>query len=46
MRTKLDLYRITPFYELNYFIAFFVKLYKRVQYRRELGKHRMNDELV
>ena len=29
MKTKLDFYHMTPFYELNYFIAFIVKLYKR-----------------
>lgn len=33
MKTKLDLYYMTPFYELNYFIAFVVKMYKRMQYR-------------
>lgn len=32
MKTKLDLYYMTPFYELNYFIAFVVKMYKRMQY--------------
>ena len=26
MKTKLDFYHMTPFYELNYFIAFIVKL--------------------
>ena len=25
MKTKLDFYHMTPFYELNYFIAFIVK---------------------
>ena len=35
MKTKLDFYHMTPFYELNYFIAFIVKLYKRIQQRRE-----------
>ena len=33
MKTKLDFYHMTPFYELNYFIAFIVKLYKRIQQR-------------
>ena len=35
MKTKLDFYHMTPFYELNYFIAFIVKLYKRIQQRRD-----------
>ena len=35
MKTKLDFYYMTPFYELNYFIALLVKLYKRIQYRIE-----------
>ncbi len=26
MKTKLDFYHMTPFYELNYFIAFIVKV--------------------
>ena len=45
MKTKLDIYYMTPFYELNYFIAFLVKLYKRIKYRRDRSKHRMKDEL-
>ncbi len=46
MKTKLDFYHMTPFYELNYFIAFFVKLYKRIQCRRDRRENRMKDELV
>ena len=46
MKTKLDFYHMTPFYELNYFIAFIVKLYKRIQQRREQREHRIKDELV
>ena len=46
MKTKLDVYHMTPFYELNYFIAFIVKLYKRIQQRREQREHRIKDELV
>ena len=42
MKTKLDFYHMTPFYELNYFIAFIVKLYKR----KEQKEHRIKDELV
>lgn len=38
MKTKLDFYYMTPFYEFNYFIALCVKLYKRIQYRRERRK--------
>lgn len=46
MKTKLDFYHMTPFYELNYFIVFIVKLYKRIQQRRERRKHRIKSELV
>ena len=46
MKTKLDFYHMTPFYELNYFIAFIVKLYKRIQQRKEQKEHRIKDELV
>lgn len=46
MKTKLDFYYMTPFYELNYFLAFVVKLYKRIQQRREWRKHRIKNELV
>lgn len=46
MKTKLDFYHMTPFYELNYFITFIVKLYKRIQQRRKQREHRIKDELV
>lgn len=46
MKTKLDIYYMTPFYELNYFIAFLVKLHKCVQQRRERRKHLIKNELV
>lgn len=46
MRTKLDIYHMTPFYELNYFVALIVKLYRRIQYRRKRGEYRMKDGLV
>ena len=46
MKTKIDFYYMTPFYELNYFIALIVKLYKRIQQRREQREHRIKDELV
>lgn len=46
MKTKLDLYHMTPFYELNYFIVFMVKLYKRIQQRSERRKYRIPNELV
>ena len=39
MKTKLDFYHMTPFYELNYFIAF-------IQQRKEQKEHRIKDELV
>ena len=45
MKTKLDFYHITPFMS-NIFIAFIVKLYKRIQQRREQREHRIKDELV
>ena len=44
MKTKLDFYHMTPFYELNYFIALIVKLYKRIQQRKEQKEHRIKDE--
>ncbi|MEO4887778.1 hypothetical protein ABH040_11080 [Bacteroides thetaiotaomicron] len=40
MKTKLD------FYHMTYFIAFIVKLYKRIQQRKEQKEHRIKDELV
>ena len=46
MKTKLDFYHMTSFYELNYFIAFIVKLYKRIQQRKEQKEHLIKDELV
>ena len=46
MITKLDFYYMTLFYELNYFIAFIVKLYKRIQQRREQTEHRIKDGVV
>lgn len=46
MKTKLDIYHMTPFYELNYFVALIVKLYRRIKSRRERGEHRMEDGLV
>ena len=46
MKTKLDFYHLTPFYELNYFIVFIVKLFKRIQQRRERKKHGIKSELV
>jgi hypothetical protein len=46
MKTKLDFYHMTPFYELNYFIAFIVKLYKRIQQRKEQKEHRIKDDLI
>ena len=46
MKTKLDFYHMTPFYELNYFIALIVKCYKRIQQRKEQKEHRIKDELV
>lgn len=46
MKTKLDFYYMTPFYELNYFLAFVVKLYKHIQQRREWRKHQIKNELV
>lgn len=46
MKTKLDFYHMTPFYELNYFVAFIVKLYKGIQQRRERRMHRIENELV
>lgn len=45
MKTKLDFYYMTPFYEFNYFVVFIIKLYKRIQRRREQRKLRMEDEL-
>ena len=46
MKTKLDIYHMTPFYELNYFVAFIVKLYRRIKSCRERGEHRLKDGLV
>lgn len=46
MKTKLDFYHLTPFYELNYFIVFIVKLYKCFQQRGERRKHQSKNELV
>lgn len=45
MKTKLDFYYMTPFYELNYFVVFIIKLYKCIQRRREQRKQSMEDEL-
>lgn len=36
---------MTPFYELNYFVVFIIKLYKCIQRRREQRKQSMEDEL-
>ena len=44
MKTKLDFYHLTPFYELNYFIVFIVKLYKRIQQRSERRKQPIPNE--
>lgn len=46
MKTKLDIYYMTPFYEFNYFVAFCAKLYKRIRYRRERRRHQIKDELA
>lgn len=31
MKTKFDYYHMSPFYELNYFVVFIVKLYNRIK---------------
>ena len=37
MKTKLDFYHMTPFYELNYFIAVYVEHGNVEILRKELG---------
>ena len=34
MKTKIDYYYMTPFYELNYVVVFFVRLWNRVKHSR------------
>ena len=43
MKTKFDYYYMSPFYELNYFILFIVKLCNRTK-QRKTSKRTLNKE--